>query len=293
MKIPPTFGLFALIAVLSASILSCASQDALDPFAGEPEAKIEKMEIESISFRDIDLLFTVSIHNPYPVGISLAGFDYDFLLDGSSFVSGRRDEGMEIAAKGNSAVHIPVTFTFEELRDTMKKVKGKNEVPYRLDLGLEVQLPLSRGKMRLSKSNDGMLPLPKLPQVGIQDVIITKFGLSRIFLEFGIKVTNPNTLGLSLGSLDFSFFVEGEKWLSGETGRSYRIGEGDEKIIYIPLELNYMKVGRAVVDLLMSGRVLRYRIEGSSAVSIGKPGLNSKSRPFAFATEGQAAIIRP
>ena len=272
---------------------SCASQESLSRFAGDPEVGIEKMEISDITFDGIEVMFTLSVENPYPVGITLDRYEYDFLIEGNSFVAGEQEEGLSIAAHETSYVGLPLSFSFEELRSATASMKGKEEVPYSLRVGMDIETPVAGRPLKLSRTSEGKLPVPRVPRVSIKDVIITKFGLTEIFLEFGISVTNPNVFEVTLGSMDYSFSVNDRQWLSGETSESYLFAPEDTRTLYIPLELNYMQVGRVVVDMLMSDEELSYRIEGSSSVGAHTERLSIPEHPFSFDTSGSAAIIRP
>ncbi len=284
----------ALVSLISLIFSTCASQNGGKvPVIGNPEVKIERISIERISFQEVDLLCSFSVRNPYPAGISIAGFDYDFRIEENSFVSGRQDKGLEIPGRDKSSIELPISLSFEEIRDTIEKTKGKKTVPYELLLGIDVDVPLGSKTIRLSQSSEGELPVPSLPKISIKDVIIKKFGLSTIFLEFGILVQNPNSFEATIGSVDYLVHVGESTWAEGETGRSYSFPPGEDRTVYVPIELNYMRIGRTIVDILMSGRELAYSIRGSSSISVDTGEFSIPEYQFSYRKEGNAALIRP
>ena len=283
----------ALASVLSAILLlSCSSQQVKD-VAGEPKAKIDKIEISDIDFEGIELLCSFIVENPYPVGIDLAGYDYDLLVEGSSFVSGREDEGLTVAAGSSSSVQLPISFTYRELRKSVASLEGRERAAYSLELGMDLNIPLSKSTMRISKTSDGTFPVPKLPSVSIRDLVIEKFGNTTIFLKIGLLIGNPNVFEAEIGSVDYLVSVQEREWVSGSTGRSYVFEPQDRRVIYVPLELNYMEVGRTVVDVLIGGRELEYSVSGSSSIGVKTERFEIPSSPFSYEKTGTAAIIRP
>ncbi len=251
------------------------------------------MEIEDISFDKIDILFTISVENPYPMGLTLAGYDYDLLIEESSFISGRSSEELRVSSGDTSTISLPLSFTFKELREVLRKTEGKREAPYTLNVGLDIDVPLASKDFRVEKSSEGSLPVPNLPEVSLKELIITNFGRTIISLEYGIKVNNPNTFEIDLGELEYSLSVDNNRWVSGTTGRSYTLEPEESKVVHMPLELNYLEVGRTVVDLLMSGQELAYRVDGSSSVGIHFENFEIPDYSFDIEKTGTAAIIRP
>ena len=50
----------------------------------KPTVQITNAKISKLSFNDVSLLFDIEINNPNSVGINLAGFDYELLINNNS-----------------------------------------------------------------------------------------------------------------------------------------------------------------------------------------------------------------
>lgn len=284
----------ALIIFLLTGFSSCVTeQEEPETLTGEPTAKITGMEIEDISFEKIDLLFTLSLENPYPVALTLAGYDYDLLIEDNSFLSGESDDELRIASRDSSQITLPISFTFAELRETMDTTEERKEAPYSLHIGFDIDVPVVSKDIRVDKTSEGTLPIPSLPDVFVKELIITNFGRTIISIDYGIEVFNPNTFTVELGKMDYSFSVNNIEWASGNTDRSYTMEPEESQTFHMPLELNYLEVGKTVVNLLMSGQELDYTLEGSSSVGINFENIEIPEHPFNFQKSGIAAIIRP
>ena len=94
---------------LATMLLSgCQSlRDAVDVMR-MPELRVDSVELEALSFSGLTLVFYVEIRNPNPIGISLAGFDYELQIEGNPFVSGQVEEKIVISARDRSTVPLPV-----------------------------------------------------------------------------------------------------------------------------------------------------------------------------------------
>ena len=108
---------------------SCAT---LQDFASikKPDLSISSVNITDVSLSDIELTFDVDIDNPNQVAVNLASYNFDFLIDGNSFVKGDQPLTSEIKSATTSVIQIPVRFTFEELYNTFTSIKDKDETPY-------------------------------------------------------------------------------------------------------------------------------------------------------------------
>ena len=89
------------LVVLITGAISCSSvQELLETGVQKPRVEFVGMKLTGLSFSDLDLLFDLKVTNPNVVGITMAGFDYDFLINSRSFVNGNQDKGMTIASRG-------------------------------------------------------------------------------------------------------------------------------------------------------------------------------------------------
>jgi LEA14-like dessication related protein len=110
-----------LFAALSL-ICSCMSMGAI---GSKPEARIEKFSVDSISFRDVTLLFDIAMNNPYPVGIDLERITFAFNIEGKKLFETTTPKGFKIRANGTETTKFTVNIEYNKIekivKDYMKK----------------------------------------------------------------------------------------------------------------------------------------------------------------------------
>ena len=80
--------LFPLILTNCAELMKIAQQGNIQ----KPAVRVSSARLAGLSFDKADLIFDIEISNPNSIGVSLAGFDYDLLLNGQSFLKGNQLE---------------------------------------------------------------------------------------------------------------------------------------------------------------------------------------------------------
>ena len=98
-----------------------------------PEVSFAGGKLSGLSFDAADFLFDLEILNPNGVGLKMSGFDYNFLIDGASFLKGQQDRGLQLAAGGKSNVQIPVSLNFLDLYKTFQNLMDQDRSKYRID----------------------------------------------------------------------------------------------------------------------------------------------------------------
>ena len=118
-----------LLAAAAAALLAsgCESLRGVVDVMHKPEVRVASAELEALSFSSLTLRFDVEIENPNPIGISLAGFDYELQIEGNSFVGGEVDERIAVEARKRSIVPLPVELAFEDIVDTFSQLEDQEE----------------------------------------------------------------------------------------------------------------------------------------------------------------------
>lgn len=280
-------GILLLIVLLSI-IYGCASLEGVLNLS-RPTAKIEQVEMTGLDFDQVDLLLYVRVENPNPVGARLAGLDYDFLIEEASIVTGKLEKGIDLKAGGSSLVEVPVSLGFSQIFTTVESAAQRDELAYGINLGLAFALP-GYGTVRVPLEHRGTLPVPRLPDLGIDSLRVTRVSLTRIDLEVNMKVINPNAFDIRLSGLSYDLSVAGRSWVEGRQGPDLSFTAKEESVAVLPLSLNIVEVGRSVVDMLSGNRTLDYHFSGQTTIDTGLPLL--KDYLFSFDSGGEARIFR-
>ncbi|MCG8056493.1 MAG: LEA type 2 family protein [Candidatus Thiodiazotropha endolucinida] len=227
----------------------------------QPTGEVKGVKLSGLDLRGIDLLFDVEVDNPNPVVISLDGLDYDLKLLNRSFLKGQQSMGMSLAADGKSQVKLPVRMEFERLLEHYSELSKRDDVPYQLDLGLGIDVPLL-GRVRLPMSYQGRLPVPKLPDVRVSRIDVQRLSLQAIDLMLELEVENPNRFALMLQRLDYQFKLNGIDVGQGAAAQSLNIDKQGKGRVRLPLSLDLQKAGGGLYSALMGGRGLSYELSG-------------------------------
>lgn len=258
--------LMNLVLILALVLLNCAAVNQMLKSMQRPSVSVDKVRISGLSFQDIDLLFDLKVNNPNSIKISLAGFDYDFFLNGNSFVKGQQDKGLSIEANGASIVQIPISLRFADVYQTYKSLQNNDSTDYELKLGFAFNIPVL-GDVRVPVSQKGMLPMVKFPAFSIRSVKLDKLSLSGADLSLKIGVDNSNTFAFNLDKMNYQFNVNGLSWVKGQSQNVLQVEKKGLAVIDIPISLNFFEVGQSVYQLLSGNNQLNYNFTGNFDVS--------------------------
>jgi LEA14-like dessication related protein len=245
----------------------------------KPTVNITNAKIVKLSFNDLDLLFDIEINNPNTIGINLAGFDYELLINDNSFISGNQPDQLEIPANNKNSIQLPVKLTFIDIYNTFVDLKNKNNSKYQLKCGLNFNLPVL-GETRIPISKSGNIPLLKLPSIKFSTVKLNNIDLTGANLLLEVKFKNPNSFSMLIDQMNYNFDVNGKSWLTGSANQKTSTNKNDESTIQIPVSLDFLQMGSSLFQLISGGKNLNYNFSGNLDIKNSHPLLEHLSLPF-------------
>jgi len=271
--------LLAIIVMLS--FYSCSTLNTIlnQMNVQKPTVEITNAKISNLSFNDLDLLFDIQINNPNSVGINLAGFDYELLINKNSFISGNQPDKLEIAAKNQNTIQLPVKLKFVDIYNTFADLKKNNDSKYQIKCGLNFNLPVL-GETRIPISKNGDIPLLKLPSISFNSVKLNNIDLTGASLILDVKFRNPNSFSMLIDQMNYNFQVNGKNWLSGTANQKTSTNKNGESIIQIPVSLDFLQMGSSLFQLISGGKNLNYNFTGNLDIKNSHPLLKNLSLPF-------------
>ncbi len=255
----------------------------------KPDVSVTDVRVDKLSFDAITMLFDLKIVNPNPIGITLAGFDYDFSLNDNSVANGNQEQGMAIAGKAESTVQVPVSLDYEDLYETFVSLRYDDHVNYEMDVGLSFDLPVL-GQQRLPLRKEGPFPLPKLPKIKVEALQLDRLNITGADLRLRIKCDNPNVFGFTLRGMAYDFDVADKNWLTGTSQPDLTVAAKNDNIIEVPVSLNFFEIGRSAFQLLNGHSDLDYRFKGHLEIEAGLPLIGAVTLPFEQA--GRVPLLR-
>jgi Late embryogenesis abundant protein len=110
----------------------------------------------------------------------------------------------------------------------------------------------------------------------------------RVWLE----VTNPNTFGLTLSTVNATLALEGSRAATGEFPLGLPLGAGQQSVVPLDLSIDFADVpGLAgVVRQVATGRNIQYQLDGTVGLDAGR--LGTPTFGPMFLTRGDVKVIR-
>ena len=97
-----------------------------------------------------------------------------------------------------------------------------------------------------------------------------------------MEVTNPNSFGLTVNSLGYALKAAGKSLGSGNM-QSLNIGEGESKVVSVPLSLSLSELGMSLYKMLTGSDAVKFALQGNADIA---PDLGVwKPEAFSFNSE--------
>ncbi|HEX5760685.1 MAG TPA: LEA type 2 family protein [Thermoanaerobaculia bacterium] len=144
------------LAVSALALAGCAGLG-LESVFEQPDVRLTDLAVERVTFDGADLRFEFEVANPNPVRLPLGGIDYELRIDGERLLDGLDEQGMEIAASGETPVALPLTLRFSDLRRVWRSVRQPGSSRYELVADFLFDVPVL-GEVRVPLRRSGDLP---------------------------------------------------------------------------------------------------------------------------------------
>lgn len=275
------------VVALSAAVLSlfgCRSLRSMVEAVRRPEVRVLSAELEELTFTGATVRFDVEVRNPNPIGIELAGLDYELRIEGRPFLSGSVRQAVMVAARGRSVVPIPVALDFERVISTFQELAESGEAAYRLAVSLFFNLPVL-GSVRVVRQGSGTVPIPRLPTLRLGALRVESLSVDRARLDLVLEVGNPNDFRVFIESLDYRFQVAGEDWAKGMLQKRVRLPEHGSVQVKVPIEVDLQAIGMSAYRALLGRDLLPYRLEASAVAGSSLKGLKKAVLPVSLSGE--------
>ncbi len=244
-----------------------------------PEVEVESAKLTKLSFSELTLLFNLKISNPNQVGLKLSGFSYELLINDSTFVAGDQTKGLEIAAKDESTVQLPITMEYKRLFDTFRSLIKEQRSSYELRGVFSFDVPVL-GDVSVPVHKEGEFPVLRFPEISFEALRIVRLGLTTATLELNVFLSNPNPIGLSVNNLVYSLSINGDLWATGSQMETAVIPSNGRGILSVPIDIKVLDVGRSAFALVEKEKSARFQLNGAVGFSTTLPIMGHTDLPF-------------
>ncbi len=255
-NVPRTARVAACSALIALVLTGCETlREILEVEA--PTAEVDSVRIESLSFTDVGLIAEIGVENPNPIGISLAGFSYTVDLEGERILEGDQPQGLAIESFDRSVVLLPVGLNYESILESVRSLRGQTEARYEIGVELRFDLPIL-GPITIPVNTEGSIPIVRPPSVRIAGLTLDSIGIRGASLSLTVAVENPNSFGVGLDALEYSFAVQDREWAGGGLSRSTSVRPESTQELTFDFALSFSEFGRTVRDLLLGESSIDY-----------------------------------
>ncbi len=253
----------------------------LNDLIRKPEVSVIRVVPKAADFDHIDLEMELLVKNPNPVGIRLAGYDYDLTIDGASFFQGRMNEPVELAAEGASTFKVPLTLDYRELFSSINSLSDETESAYRIVTGFLFHLPVL-GEQRMELSYEGTVPHIRIPEIHFGDIEVTRLSLTGADIRSRITIRNPNGFDFSLKELGAGLAVNGISWAELKQSRAVSLPAGKEAELSYDFSLDFINMGRLVYKLVTGEDRVSYDLQGKLRLGTELPFFSEAELPLSL-----------
>ena len=240
------------------TLFGCA---AVKELVQPPKVSFASANLTNFSFNQVTLDFALSIYNPNPIGASLSGYDYIFNIEGNEFLKGDETQAITLPASGSGKMHIPVTIQFKELYSLFKSTENQDTVGYKITGHFRPGGILTGFDVPFSKS--GNLPAVKLPKIALSGLKVKGLSLTKVDLELGMNVDNPNIFGFDMSKLDYRISIAGQEVATGLANQVAQVPKKGKGSIALPISLSFLGAASAVRSAI-TGQTVDCAISGAT-----------------------------
>lgn len=238
-------------AVLALAVMSGGCPKTLQKTVKPPTVTIQDVGINGISTARLDLVLTVEIDNPNPIGLTLSGVDYQLELAGRPLANGATTSAITLAASGKSRAEVPLSLAYREVEAIYTSAQGQDQLPYRVTGKVRIKTPL--GDLPIPFETKGMLPVIRPPRVDSVDVHVDSLSLAGAKLTLSLNLFNPNIFSLLIKEFEYNLVLENQKFSSG-TLRDQKLPAKGPGALTIPITIDFMSAGNWAYSLISKGQ---------------------------------------
>lgn len=277
-----------VVAVLSTGCAAIEDNPYLSAFL--PSIVFDGLQVNHVSFQDVDTEFVFAIDNPNPVGIDIDAFSYSLSFADVSWMDGDNPEGLLLAASGASKVSLPTHIVFSELYDMVQATRGLDHIPFGLagDFGLKLDSStlVTEDNQSSAESDadvwflpydaDGDFPALRKPLISLKKLRVKNLSWSEINLDLVMDVDNDHGSNLIFNRFSYDLNLGGNSVISGlvddlaETVHGEEVEEGSRnKRIRLPITINSVSAITSLWGVLQNGQ--RLQADFSAVTDVDTP----------------------
>ena len=215
-----------------------------------PRVQAEQLLLDDVSFEEARLTIVLQVDNPHPVAMHLDALSWALAVEGSPLLDGTETRDIDLAPSDSTELRLPVALRWDEVLDVIEATRGKGDLAWTVDGYLGVDTPVGAARVPFARTET--LPAPRAPGVRVEALRVERLDLlghsAALALDLGVE----NHMSGDLRLQDFAWALElaGHDVARGQEANLASIAGESASTVTLPIELDLLQVGTAVVELL-------------------------------------------
>ncbi len=277
---------FASIFVLGSGCTAIQDNPYLSQFL--PTIAFEGLQVNEVTFEEVDTEFLFAIDNPNPVGIDIEDFSYSLAFADVSWMDGDNPDGLLLGASGASEVAFPTNIVFADLFDMVQAARGSDHLPFGLsgDFGLRLdsstlvtenssdsEASEDSQVVHLPYDAEGDFPALRKPKFSFNKLRVKSLSWSEIKLDLVMDVDNEHASNLIFQRFAYDLSLGGNSTLSGVVDDLEEVIHGGDAAVdapnqkvRLPIAIDSLSVIGNLWDLLRNGQRLNAQFSATTDV---------------------------
>ncbi|MBS2028620.1 MAG: LEA type 2 family protein [Deltaproteobacteria bacterium] len=228
-----------------------------------PELSFNRVDLQDISLTGITVNVHFNLKNDNPVGIRIAQLAYDFRVNNHPFLAGHPPNGLTINPDTISDLSFPAHVEFRDLAATIEEFLHQDTANYTASGNIGVQTPI--GVLTFPLSHSGSFPVPKLPDIQIQQPTLNNITLSSAHLTVPIALHNKNGFSIPFGGLSTQVFIGGAPAIAPTIPNQSALAPNETRVVPLGVDVNFMQAGMAVANAIRN-RQANVQLRGTANI---------------------------
>ena len=214
----------------------------------DPRVIPKGMRVTGMSLTRLDTVFDVDIENPNPVGLKLAGVDYDLAVEGERLAQGKTQGELDLRAGETVPHNVEVQFPLAKTGAQLLKLLEKTEARYVLDAIFHVGA--EDFNVGVPGRFEGVTPLPRPPSIAVRDFRFTQVSRAGLGVEILTGVGNVNIFDLPIDTFRFSITLNGRDIVKSDAVAGQVVPAGGALDIPLAFTFSLDDLGLTVASLV-------------------------------------------
>ncbi len=268
-----------LLCVIVLALTACSSPPPAKTPARPPEATVAKAEVTAVDIDTVRFSFSVRVSNPADSPAVVNMTTATLRVEDKPIDKRRTAAPLSVAAGGTTEI----PFRFDVRRSTLEDLVPGYESLRDAAWHFSAELAIRSGggpSAGFTAESSGTFPNVHGPGLQIVSLKIERYDLIETKLKLTIVVRNPNSFPLTFRSIDYVFSADGRIWGEGRAEIPQELPAGDDTDVQIPLTLNFIEMGRELLDKVAALGIVHYHLQATTSVTTPLDFLHEFSSKF-------------